>query len=165
MGKPSTSAAVSASKVWGQPLTSSQPPRGAQVVWGSTAIFTFIVVACLARSGWLIIKWLIWLWLWKGRTSLALCDVLQCLAGAWQALGFLAGTRRERDSATFVPKVMLRELGLESTSVKVQCLQSGGNKGLNSLWCSPNKAALVQQDFAQQMQCGAGLGARAGQKG
>lgn len=113
MGKPGTSATVSASEVRGQPLTSSRPPRGAQVVWGSTAIFTFIVAACLARSRWLIIKWLFWLWPWKGRTSLALCDVLRCLAGAWQALGFLAGTRRERDSAIFVPKVILRELGLE----------------------------------------------------
>lgn len=34
MGKPSTSAAVSVSKAWGQPLTSSRLPRRAQVVWG-----------------------------------------------------------------------------------------------------------------------------------
>jgi len=130
VGKPGTSAAVSAREVWGQPLTSSRPPCRARLVRGSTPIFTFIVVACLARSGWLITKWLFWLWLWQGRASLVFRDVLRCLAGAWQALGFLAATRWERDSAIFLPKVILRWLGLESTSVYIHSLQGGGNRRL-----------------------------------
>lgn len=101
-----------------------------------------LVGARLAPSVWLIIKWL--LWLGEGRTPLALCDVLRCLAGAWQALDFLAGTRWERDGAVFVPKVTLREC-LDWKAPEYKALQGGGNK-----------AAPVQQDFAEQMLCGTG---------
>lgn len=91
----------------GQP----QPPRALPQLCGLAPLLR----ARLARPPWLIIKWLVWLC--EGRTSLALCDVLRCLAGAWQALGFLAGAGWEGDGAIFVPKVVLRVPGLKSTGV------------------------------------------------
>lgn len=104
MGKPGTSATVSASGARGQPAAS---PRGAPVC--SPTALALLTGARLPASlpngsfGF-------------GREELPLHFVmfLRCLAGAWQALDFLAGTG---DGAVLVPKVTLRVLGLKSISV------------------------------------------------